>query len=295
MPFSAEETTEYLGWSAAQVAEQRERDLQHVVTRAREVEQRAEQHEEEDELHRDAERDAVHALGREPEVRDEARHRRALVLDHVRHVGAGKDVEQEESRRDQHAEAHRPARGLEHDRDPGQSHGNVERRGLARTRGDLVVEQEQVRGAERADQREHPIGDWDHGARRALEGGERDKGQEDREHQVDRARLGVVEDSDAEDERQRRRVPDLEQRPRRGDEREQRTDVARGLTCAEVGFLDAFGCLDRSSDEFGLCGHAVSSRKKGRGSLARAPMHLTASFDPAFFLVVARRAFVQRG
>ena len=131
-PFSADETTDDLGRPAAQVAEQRERDLQHVVARAGEVEQRAEQHEQEDELHRDADRDAVHALGREPEVRDEARHRRALVLDHLRHVRAGEHVEQEEAGRDQHAEAHRAARRLQHDRDAGEPDDDVERRRLAR-------------------------------------------------------------------------------------------------------------------------------------------------------------------
>ena len=47
------------------------------------------------------------------------------------------------------------------------------------------------------------------------------------------------------DERQRRRVPDLEQRPRRRDDREHDADRTGGLAPAEVGLLDELVELDR--------------------------------------------------
>jgi hypothetical protein len=91
---------------------------------------------------------------------------------------------------------------------------------------------------------------------------------------MDRARFGVVEDSEAEDERQWRRIPDLEERPGRGDEREQRTDLAHGLACAEIGFLDElFGGLDRSGRDQRLCGHDVSPRANRAGPLLGAPRY----------------------
>ena len=62
-----------LGRPAAELAEQREGDLDEVVAGAGLLEQRAEQHEQEDEVGRDAERDAEHAFRGEPEMRGRAR------------------------------------------------------------------------------------------------------------------------------------------------------------------------------------------------------------------------------
>ena len=65
---------------------------------------------------------------------------------------------------------------------------------------------------------------------RGREGGE---GQEDREGEVDGARLGIVEDAEAEHEGDRRGNPDLEQRPRQCDDRDEGAD--RPLLTARAG------------------------------------------------------------
>ena len=68
-PFSADDTTATLAGAAAQMPEQRDRDLHHPIAAAGFVEQRAKQHEQKDEAGGDAERDAEHALGDQPLVR----------------------------------------------------------------------------------------------------------------------------------------------------------------------------------------------------------------------------------
>ncbi len=237
-PFSADDSTATLAGPPAEVAEQRGRDLHHVVAGARDVEQRAEEHEQEDELDRDAERHAVDALGGEPHVRDHARQARALVLDHLGHVRAGEDVGEEDAGRDQHGGAHGPPRGLEHDRDPDQPHHHVQRGRLARPQGELVVEDIEIRAAERPYGGEHPVCPRYPLARRRLERRERHERQEDRQREVDRAGLGVVEDAEPQDERERRGVPDLEDRPATGQESEERSDPPARVAAADVRFLD---------------------------------------------------------
>ena len=93
MPISPDDDHGGLGRAAAHVAEQRERDLDEVVAGAGLLEQRAEQHEQEDVAGRDAERDAEHAFGRQPVVRHRLVQRDALVRQHVGHVGPGEDVD----------------------------------------------------------------------------------------------------------------------------------------------------------------------------------------------------------
>ena len=83
-----------LGGPAAELPEQRERDLDEIIAGAGLLQQRAEQHEQEDEIGRDAERDAEHALGGEPEMRGGARDRCALVRHQAGQPGPGEHVEQ---------------------------------------------------------------------------------------------------------------------------------------------------------------------------------------------------------
>jgi hypothetical protein len=75
-------------------------------------------------------------------------------------------------------------------------------------------------------------------ARRRGEGGIGGERQEQRETQVKRARFRIAEDAEAEQKRQRRSIPELEQRP--GDRH--RIDQPPGLTCrlapAGIGFGD---------------------------------------------------------
>ena len=84
--------------------------------------------------------------------------------------------------------------------------------------GQLVVEEEEVAGAEGADQGEDPVLDRDAVARRALEGRPARVGEEDREGEVDGAGLGVVQDRQdvGNHEGQRRGDPQLKQRPEQG-------------------------------------------------------------------------------
>ena len=83
-----------LGRPAAEAAEQREGDLDEVVAGAGLLQQRAEQHEQEDEGGGDAERHAEHAFRGDPEVRGGAADRGALVRHQARQVGAQEHVGQ---------------------------------------------------------------------------------------------------------------------------------------------------------------------------------------------------------
>jgi hypothetical protein len=240
------------------MAEERHRDLHHVVARPRNVEQGAEQHEQEDELHRHPERDPVYALGGQPHVRDQALEARALVLDHLGHVGPREDVEEEDAGGDQHAEAHGPPGGLEHDYDPDDAHHEVDVRRRARPLGDLGVEEVQVGSAEGSHRGERPVGQGHGPTGRGLERGKEREREEDRDREVDGARLGVVEQAEAQDERQRRGVPDLEQRPATRDQREEEADPAAGLPATEVGLLDEL--LELLAAERLLLLHRASAR-----------------------------------
>jgi hypothetical protein len=73
----------------------------------------------------------------------------------------------------------------------------------ARAVGELGVEEVDVTRAERAGDGEDPVLQWDVVARRPLEGREGHEGEQDRERKVDRARLGVVQNAELEQERQR--------------------------------------------------------------------------------------------
>ena len=192
-----------LGRPPAHVAQQRERALDEVVAGAGFVEQRAEQHEQEDEAAGHAQRDAEYALGGEPEVRGRPLQRGAAVRQHVGHVGPGKGVDQEQRGHDDHGQAQHAASGLQQQDDADDEDVHVHLRRAAGPGGQLAVEQEQVAGAEGTDQRHHPIGDRHPIGARALAGRIGHEAQEHGERQMDGTAFGVVEDAHAQRERQR--------------------------------------------------------------------------------------------
>jgi hypothetical protein len=65
-----------------------------------------------------------------------------------------------------------------------------------------------------------------------------EKGEKQRNAQVQRARLGIVQDRPAEFERQRRGVPELEQRPGDRDGEDQPAGNAARVAAAEIGVRD---------------------------------------------------------
>ncbi len=232
----------HLGRSAAQVAEQREAHLHHVVAAAGAVEQRAEQHEHEDEADRHAERDAEHAFGHHPHVRDHARHRGALVGDDVGQVRPGHRVDEEQHGQHRHRQADGAPRGLEQQQDADGADHDVERGRVARTQRQLLVEDDQVQRRGSAGEREQPVLPGHVIARRTLECREGEEREKEAERQVDRARLGVVEEAEPEAggqrERDRGRVPHLEHDPHEPHRQHHLAGEARGRTAAEVGVLD---------------------------------------------------------
>ncbi len=229
-----------LGRPAAHVAEQRERDLDEVVARAGLLEQRAEQHEQEDVARRHAQRDAEHALGRQPVMRHRLGQRDALVRDHVGHVAARR-------RRSSSIRMAMIASGGPSTRRvasssssmPTTADDDVHRRRLARAGRDLAVEEEQIGAAERGDRGEHPVLQRDGScAASACRTGKARIGEEQAEAEMQRAHLGRVEHEDVERERQRRRVPQLQQRPREARPRDDARRRPGGRAPSEVGLLD---------------------------------------------------------
>ena len=220
------------------MAEQRDRRLDEVGAGAGGLEQRAEQHEQEDEAGRHPDRHAEHALGGQPHVAHALGQRGAAVGDDVGHVGTEEDVDEEHRGEDHHRQAERATRRFEQ-----QQHADHRRRQIhvgrrARTLGKLLVEQEQVSRTEGRHRRQHPVLHRYVVAWRAFERRIRGKGEEDGEGEVDGARFGVVEHEHAQRERQRRGDPELEQRPRQRHHQQQLGGETGGLASAGVGLGD---------------------------------------------------------
>ncbi len=154
--------------SAAHVAQQREAHLHHVIAATGAIEQRAEQHEHEDERHRNAEGDAKHALGDQPHVRNRARNRRTFVRNHIGQIGAGQHVEKKNHGKHRHRQTDRAPRRLEQQQNADDADDDVELRRRTGPRRKLVVEQVKVAGGERAGEREDPIEHRHVVARRSL-------------------------------------------------------------------------------------------------------------------------------
>src|SRR5690606_27336435 len=110
----------------------------------------------------------------------------------------------------------------------------IDRGRLARPEGQLAVEQKQIRARERPGERQRPVKIRNALPRRRPQGWIEGVGQKERKAEVDRACLGIIKNADAEDERQRRRVPKLEQRPSDRYANEQLGDQPGGFPAARV-------------------------------------------------------------
>ena len=161
------------------------------------------------------------------------------MRDHIRHEGAGKGVQHEHAGHHHQRRAERAAGGLEQDRHAGDGDDQVKGGGVARAAGQLHVKNVQVGRAEGAHQADDPVLNRDVIARRGTESGIGQERQQHGERQVDGARLGVVEDEYVECERQWRGIPQLEQRPRQRNEKQQRGgNLGGGRARPGVGFGD---------------------------------------------------------
>ncbi|MNQ33431.1 hypothetical protein D3C85_468620 [compost metagenome] len=137
----------HLGRPAAQVAQQRERNLHHVVARAALVQQRAQQHEDEDVGHGYAQRHAIHAFGGEPHVGHQALQRGASVRQHVGQPGAGQRVGHEYQAQHGHGQAECAARYFQQQRQAHDGGAHVHGRGLAGAGRQFVIENIEIAAA----------------------------------------------------------------------------------------------------------------------------------------------------
>src|SRR5690606_17246806 len=117
-------------------------------------------------------------------------------------------------------QAQRTARHFQQQQQADDGGGDVQAGGLARTGGQLFIEQEQVGAAEGGDDGQYPVVPGHAIARRALARGIGQVAQEHGDAQVQRAGLGVVENAPVQGEGQRRGIPELEQRPQQRAQRE---------------------------------------------------------------------------
>ena len=218
----------HLRGSAAQVAERGEAHLHHVVAAAGPVEQRAEQHVDEDRTGGHAQRDAIHALGGQPEMREQAVQTRALVREHLGHPRSEHRVGDEDQRQRGHRPADGAAGSLEQQDESGAGYGDIHRRRLTGSGGQLRVEEQQIGAGEGACQGESPVDERHPIAGRAAEGRPGGEGEQQRQAEVQGACLGVGADAPAEREGQRRGVPELKKRPAERDRSDHRRGHAPG-------------------------------------------------------------------
>ena len=160
------------------------------------------------------------------------------MCNHVRHRRTRKRIYQHQGRDDRERRADDAPRRFQKQEHPDNGGDEVERRGLSRARRQFAIEQKQVRAAEGGHRREHPVLHGDPVARRGLAKGVREEAQEEPERKVQRPHLGVIQDEGVEGERQRRGVPELQQRPADAGHRQNCAANPGRLARAEIGFLD---------------------------------------------------------
>ncbi len=129
--------------------------------------------------------------------------------------------------------------------------------GLARAHGELVVEQQEIGAGDGARDREDPVVPGHALAPGALERRIAEEAQEERDAQVQRARLGVVEDAPAQHEGQGGGVPELEQRPADRHEQDELAHRAADFAAAGVGIGDQLLEIDARFDGFLVFFHGV--------------------------------------
>ncbi len=224
-----------LGGAAAVVPQQREGHLDEVVTGPGLVEQGAEQHEEEDEAGGDPQGDAEDPLGRQPLVVDQAVEAYPPVSEDARHMGPEQRIDDKHRGHDRKRRPQGAARRLQQQQDAHHADHHVLGQGRPGPLGELGIEEEHIGATEGGDPGEQPILQRNALPGRALQRRIGHKGQEEREGQVNGARLGGIEDPEPEEVGQGRRDPQLEQRPGRGDTHQQLAGRPQWLARPGVG------------------------------------------------------------
>ena len=256
--------------TAAQMTEQRERDLDEVVAGTRLVEQRPEQDEQEHHRRGHAECDAEHAFGLHPVMPQRLAERRPLPLDDLRNeIPVAKEgVHHEHGGNDHQRQAERPVcRGQDHN-EADDRHHLVRGDRNARTVGDTVTCKDQIQTRRHAGETQHPVIPGDVIARTRLEQRERRRREEHGERQMNGAALiGIQCEVDArqlgEQEREIRGVVDLEERPQQGDPCDHLALPVCWITCAGIYLGDHLGRsihVRRRRGSLAFVGHQTPSQ-----------------------------------
>ena len=220
-----------LGRTAAIAPDEGKRQVEEILAGARLVEQRAEQHEQEDEAHRDIDRDAENRLAAHPLIADQPLERDALVRDDLRHRLAEDRIDQEHPRDDHQRDADAAARCLQQEQNTdaadyrldGEGEFPTEQREIVgqqdpATRDQAVIAEKQIERRAAAEDRQRDIVERQAvGPPQPLGDRKQQETEDQPEGEMHAARGHVDDDADAEHKRQRRGDPELEQRPQRGD------------------------------------------------------------------------------
>ena len=143
--------------TAGVAARDRRRDIDEELTEADARREHAEQHEVEHERRDDADRDPVDALARHVEVVDEARPRRAGMLQQARKRRPCERVEHEHDGDHGERPSHRAARRLEQQHDEDRPHRHVDRERVAHAKGEILEDPRYVEDGGRDREAEHPV------------------------------------------------------------------------------------------------------------------------------------------
>ena len=260
-----------LGRPAAEVAEQRERELDEVVARPRLLENRAEQDEQEDHRRRYPEGDPEDPLGLNPVVPHRLSERRSLPADRIgQHLGVSEeDVAHEDAGDDHQREPERPVhRGPQHD------HADARGNEVARSRDpgpnrDIVLEHEEIETGSGPERRQDPVVPGDSAAGARLEQRKCERGEKHRERKMDEAGLiGIddhVEPGDVgQQERNVRRDVELEQRPDERQSDDETSLPAIGIAASGIDLRHQIAYAGRVAAR--LCqGHSLPEAGRPRG------------------------------
>ncbi len=135
----------------------RRRDVDEELAQADARREHAEQHEVEHERRDHADRDAVDALARHVQVIDEARPRRAGMLEQAREHRAGERVEHEHDRDDRQRPSHRAPGRLEQQHDEDRSHHHVDRQRIADAKREILEDPRDVEHGRGDRESQHPV------------------------------------------------------------------------------------------------------------------------------------------
>ena len=254
MPVMPEARIAALAGPAAIAPDHGEGEVEEVLAGARLVQERAEQHEQEDEAHRNVDRDAEDRLAAEPLIADQALQRDTLVRDDVRHRLAEDRIEQKHPGDDHQRDADRAPRRLQQQQDSDAADDRLDGEGeVPAEQRDVVVQQHALAGdqaviAEKqierraaADERERDIVERQAAvAPQPLGHRKQEETEDEPEGEMDAARRHVDDDAEAERERQRRGDPELVQRPQRGDAADQGGEPGRHPAAAILELFERF-------------------------------------------------------